>query len=156
MKQQTFSDIEYSNRRRKTRRGVFLETMDALVPWSELVEMIRPYYYKNKRGRRPKDLEAMLRMYLLQSWFNLSSEGIEEAIYDSYSMRSFLRINFVEEQVPDATTLLRFRRLIEDHELEEKISDVIRAKLDEKDLVMHEGNVVEAIVFTAPNAAKKK
>lgn len=144
MKQQTFSDIEYSNRRRKTRRGSFLETMDALVPWDDLVEMIRPYYYKSKRGRRPKDLEAMLRMYLLQKWFTLSSEGIEEAIYDSYSMRSFLRINFVEEQVPDATTLLRFRKLLEEHGLRDKISDEIGARLDAKGLVLHEGNVVEA------------
>ena len=105
MKQQSFCDIEYSNRRRKTKREEFLDSMNEIIPWDQWIEFVRPYYYSNKRGRRPKDIEVMLRMYLMQNWFNLSDEGIEEAVYDSYAMRSFLGINFIDEQVPDATII---------------------------------------------------
>ena len=105
MKQQSFSDIEYANRRRKTKRESFLDSMNEIIPWSHWIDIIRPYYYNKKRGRHPIDIEIMLRMYLMQNWFNLSDEGMEEAIYDSYAMRSFLKINFIDEQVPDATTL---------------------------------------------------
>ena len=101
MKQQTFSDIEYSNRRRKTKREKFLDSMNEIIPWGHWIALIQPFYYSNKRGRKPKDIEVMLRMYLMQSWFNLSDEGIEEAIYDSYAMRNFLGINFLDEQIPD-------------------------------------------------------
>lgn len=101
MYQQTFGDIEYSNRRRITRREKFLAIMDAIIPWAEWIAMIQPYYYANTRGRKPKDIEVMLCMYLMQDWFNLS----DEAIYDSYAMRCFLGINFSEEQVPDVITL---------------------------------------------------
>jgi len=85
MNQLTISDIEYSNRRRKTKREEFLDSMDAIIPWSHWIGIIRQYYYSNKRGRRPIDIEIMLRMYLMQNWFNLSDEGMEEAIYDSYA-----------------------------------------------------------------------
>lgn len=105
MKQQSFSDIEYSNRRRKPKREAFLDSMNEIIPWDQWIELIRPYYYSNKRGRRPKDIEVMLRMYLMQNWFNLSDEGMEEAIYDSYAIRSFLGINFIDEQIPDATII---------------------------------------------------
>ena len=117
MKQQSFSDIEYANRRRKTKREAFLDSMNEIIPWSHWIELIKPYYYNKKRGRRPIDIEIMLRMYLMQNWFNLSDEGMEEAIYDSYAMRSFLGINFIDEQVPDATTLLKFRHLLEKHHI---------------------------------------
>ena len=112
MKQQTFSDIEYSNRRHTTKREAFLDSMDAIIPWDAWIELIRPYYYEGKRGRRPIDLEIMLRMYLLQNWFNLSDFGVEEAIYDSYAMRKFMRLDFMSQQVPDSTTLLHFRHLL--------------------------------------------
>ena len=95
MKQQTFSDLEYSKRKRKTKREEFLEIMDEIIPWDEWVGIIKPYYPSGKRGRPPKEIEVMLRMYLLQCWFNLSDEGIEEAIYDSYAMRSFVGIKFL-------------------------------------------------------------
>ena len=99
--------MEYANRRRKTKREAFLDSMNAIIPWSQWIELIRPYYYNKKRGRCPIDIEILLRMYLMQNWFNLSDEGMEEAIYDSYAMRSFLGINFIDEQAPDATTLNR-------------------------------------------------
>ena len=83
MKQQTISDVEYSARKRKTKREEFLEIMDEIIPWEEWVAYIAPYYPSGKRGRPPKGIEKMLRMYLLQCWFNLSDEGVEDAIYDS-------------------------------------------------------------------------
>ncbi len=146
MKQQSFSDIEYANRRRKTRREKFLDSMNEIVPWSEWREMIRPFYYRSRRGRRPKDLEVMLRMYLMQTWYSLSAEGMEEAACDSYAMRSFLGINFIDEQVPDATTLLRFRRLLEKHELDKRISRDLDIRLKKAGLVMHGGTVTDAVL----------
>ena len=125
MKQQTFSDFEYSNRKRKTKREVFLEIMDEIIPWDEWVGIIMPFYPSGKRGRPPKGIELMLRMYLLQIWFNLSDEGTEDAIYDSYAMRKFVGINFLEQDVPDATTLLKFRRLLEQNGLNKLFFDAI-------------------------------
>ena len=125
MKQQTFSDFEYSNRKRKTKREGFLEIMDEIIPWDEWVGIIMPFYPSGKRGRPPKGIELMLRMYLLQIWFNLSDEGTEDAIYDSYAMRKFVGINFLEEDAPDATTLLKFRRLLEQHGLNKLFFDAI-------------------------------
>ena len=110
-KQINFADIEYGNRRRKTTREEFLEKMESVIPWGKWVEIIEPYDPDGKRGRRPQSIERMLRMYLLQNWFSLSDEGIEDAIYDSYAMKQFMGVNFgVNEQVPDATTLCKFRR----------------------------------------------
>ena len=103
MKQQTFSDYEYSNRKRKTKREEFLEIMDEIIPWDEWISIIIPYYPSGKRGRPPIGIEIKLRMYLLQVWFNLSDEGTEDAIYDSYAMRKFMHLDFLEDSVPDAT-----------------------------------------------------
>ena len=109
MNQTTFSDIEYGNRKLITKREEFLDIMDEIIPWEEWVEFIRPYYPSGKRGRPVKGIEIMLRMYLIQNWFNLSDEGVEDAIYDSYAFRKFMKINFMTEQVPDATTLLEVK-----------------------------------------------
>lgn len=117
MKQITFSDMEYGNRKRTTKREEFLDIMEEIIPWEEWVEYVRPYYPDGKRGRPTKGIETMLRMYLLQVWFNLSDEGVEDAIYDSYAFRKFMKINFMSEQVPDATTLLKFRHMIEENHL---------------------------------------
>ena len=156
MKQQTFSDIEYSNRRRKTKREKFLDAMNEIIPWGHWIALIQPFYYSNRRGRKPKDIEVMLRMYLMQSWFNLSDEGIEEAIYDSYAMRNFLGINFLDEQVPDATTLLKFRHLLEQNHIGEKIFADVSDRLDKAGLMMHGGTIVDATIITAPSSTKNK
>ena len=113
MKQETFTDIEYSYRKKKTKREKFLEIMDEIIPWEEWVGVIEPYYPKGKRGRPPMGIEKMLRMYLLQIWFNLSDPATEDAIYDSYAMRKFTGIEFMTESVPDETTLCKFRHLLE-------------------------------------------
>lgn len=156
MNQLTFSDIEYANRKKKTKREEFLDSMDLIIPWEYWIEMIRPYYYKNTRGRRPIGIETMLRMYLMQVWFNLSDEGIEDAIYDSYAMRTFMHLDFNEQQVPDATTLLKFRHLLEKHSIGEKLFADVSARLDEAGLIMHGGTVVDATLIAAAPSTKNK
>ena len=154
MKQQTFSDYEYSNRKRKTKREEFLEIMDEIIPWDEWVSIIAPYYPTGRRGRPPKGIEKMLRMYLLQVWFNLSDEGTEDAIYDSYAMRKFIGINFLEEDVPDATTLLKFRRLLEKHGLNNLFFDAINRVMVETGHMLKGGSVVDATIINAPSSTK--
>lgn len=156
MKQHSFTDIEYSNRKKKTKREIFLKGMDEIIPWDSWIDMIRPHYPSGKRGRPPRGIERMLRMYLMQSWFNLSDEAVEDAIYDSYAMRSFMHIDFMKEQAPDATTLLHFRHLIEEHKIGEKIFADIYKRLDRAGLVMHGGTVVDATLVAAPTSTKNK
>lgn len=93
-KQQNFTDMEYTNRRRTTKREAFLEKMDAILPWQNWVALVAPYYPDGKRGRKPVEIEQMLRMTMLQVWFSLADEGVEDAIYDSYAMKSFMGIDF--------------------------------------------------------------
>ena len=156
MAQMTLSDMEYANRRRITKREAFLNSMEEIVPWEAWVEIIRPYYYSNRRGRKPIQIETMLRMYLMQTWFSLSDEGIEDAIYDSYAMRGFLHINFLEEQVPDATTLLKFRHLLEEHSFGEAMFNDIKERLEKAGLMMHGGTIVDATIIAAPSSTKNK
>lgn len=156
MKQQTLSDMEYSNRRKKTKREEFLDAMDEMIPWDYWVNLIRPYYPSGKRGRPPKNIEAMLRMYLMQNWFNLSDAGIEDAIYDSYAMRSFMHLDFFTQQVPDATTLLHFRHLLEENRIGEKIFADVKARLEKAGLMMHGGTIVDATIISAPSSTKNK
>lgn len=156
MNQLTFSDMEYSNRRKKTKREEFLDAMEEIIPWSYWVEMIRPSYFSNKRGRKPIGIETMLRMYLMQIWFNLSDEGIEDSIYDSYAMRSFMHIDFNEQQVPDATTLLKFRYMLEANKLGEKIFADVNNRLDKAGLMMHGGTIVDATLIAAPESTKNQ
>ena len=156
MNQQTFSDIEYSNRRKKTKREEFLDSMDEIIPWDYWIELIRAHYPSGKRGRPPRGIETMLRMYLMQNWFNLSDAAIEDAIYDSYAMRSFMHIDFLEEQVPDATTLLKFRHLLEEHKIGEQIFADVTARLEKSGLIMHGGTIVDATIIAAPSSTKNK
>ena len=154
--QQSFSDVEYSMRKRTTKRDEFLEGMDRIIIWNEWCEYIKPFYYKGTRGRPPMGIEKMLRMYLLQCWFNLSDEGVEEAIYDSYAFRKFMGINFAEEQVPDATTLLHFRHIIEENKIGEKLFNALKAAFDEAGLIYRGGTIVDASLIAAPNSTKNE
>lgn len=156
MAQLTFSDIEYSNRKRKTKREQFLDMMDKIVPWDQWIEIIKPYYPNSKRGRPAKGIEIMLRMYLMQNWFNLSDEGIEDAIYDSYAMRTFMHIDFTQQQVPDATTLLKFRHLLEENKIGEKIFADVNQRLDSAGLIMHGGTIVDATIISSTSSTKNK
>ena len=154
MKQQTFSDIEYSMRKRKTKREEFLEIMEEIIPWEEWVTLIRPLYYKGKRGRPPRGIEVMLRMYLVQAWYNMSDEGVEDAIYDSYALRKFVGIDFLSEQAPDATTLLHFRHLLEESQLGRAMFEGIKRLMDETGHLMHGGTIVDATIINAPSSTK--
>jgi IS5 family transposase len=154
MKQPSFSDIEYSLRRRKTKREDFLKIMDDIIPWDEWVAYIEPYYPSGQRGRPPLGIEKMLRMYLLQSWFNLSDEGIEDAIYDSYAFRSFMKINFTTEQAPDATTLLKFRHMLEKHNIGHVFFRAISGTLEQCGYMMRGGSIMDATLIAAPSSTK--
>lgn len=156
MKQISLSDIEYSNRRRKTKREEFLDTMDAIIPWQQWVDLIKPVYPNGKRGRKPTDIETMLRMYLMLVWFNLADETIEDAIYDSYAMRSFMRIDFCTRQVPDATTLLKFRHLLEENKIGEMIFADVNSRLDAAGLMMHGGTIVDATIIASSGSTINK
>ncbi|MGL5824620.1 MAG: IS5 family transposase [Nocardioides sp.] len=155
--QPSFTDVEYGNRRRTSKREQFLETMDATIPWAEWVGVIEPHYYADrpgKRGRKAKPIATMLRMYLLQAWFSLSDEGVEDAIYDSYAMRRFMRLDFAVEQVPDATTLLGFRHLMEEHQLGEALFAAQNEIFDREGWIMRGGSIVDATIIAAPSSTK--
>ncbi|MBK7274803.1 MAG: IS5 family transposase [Actinomycetales bacterium] len=155
--QPSFTDVEYGNRRRVSRREQFLETMNATIPWARLVALIEPFYYADragKRGRKAKPVETMLRMYLLQVWFSLSDEGVEDAVYDSYAMRRFLGLDFAVEQVPDATTLLHFRHLLEEHHVGEKLLAAQNEVFDANGWIMRGGSIIDATIIAAPSSTK--
>jgi len=128
--------------------------MDSTIPWTRWVGLIEPHYYTGKKGRKPKSLETMLRMYLLQVWFSLSDEGVEDAIYDSYAMRTFMGLDFGVEQVPDATTLLGFRHLLEKHELGQKLFESQNQIFDAQGWIMRGGSIVDATIIAAPSSTK--
>lgn len=154
MKQETFTDIEYSFRKKITKRENFLEIMDEIIPWDEWVAVIEPYYPKEKHGRPPMGIEKMLRMYLLQIWFNLSDPAIEDAIYDSYAMRKFTGINFMTEVVPDETTLCKFRHLLEVHGLNKLFFDAINRVMVATGHMIKGGTIVDATIINAPSSTK--
>ena len=156
-KQQNFTDLEYTNRRRTTKLEAFLEKMDATLPWKDWVALVVPYYPNGKRGRRPVEIEQMLRMTMLQTWFNLSDEGIEDAIYDSYAMKTFMVIDFsTGEQVPDATTLCKFRKLLNEHGLQKKFFDQVQQLLAKEGKLVSGGTIVDATIVEAPNSTKNR
>jgi IS5 family transposase len=157
MKQTSFASLEYAGKKRKTRRERFLGEMERVVPWTVLIALIEPHYPKSGRvGRPPIGVPRMLRMYFLQQWYSLSDEGLEDAICDSQAMREFVGIDLAREQVPDATTLLKFRRLLEQHELTKAIFEEVNAHLGERGLLMREGTLVDATIIAAPSSTKNK
>ena len=155
--QRSFSDLEYAAKKKVTRRDRFLGEIDAVTPWSVLVAEVEPFYPKgDSRGRPPIGLARMLRMYIAQQCFGLSDEGIEDAIYDSQAVRAFIGIDLSREAAPDATTLLRFRRLLETHGLTEGIFTAINTHLAQKGLLLKEGTVVDATIIAAPSSTKNQ
>lgn len=152
--QPSFTDAEYAMRRRPTRRETFLTMMDEVIPWVEWIALIEPHYFKGERGRKPRALETMLRMYLLQVWFSLSDEGVEEAIYDSHAMRRFMRLDFSVEQTPDATTLLHFRHLMERRQLGKALFEAQDRLFEANGWIMRGGSVIDATLIAAPSSTK--
>ena len=159
MKQISFAQAEHQNKKKVTRRERFLTQMEALVPWQRLIDALSPAYFPNaagKRGRPPIGLERMLRIYFLQQWYALADEALEDAIYDSQAMRDFVGIDLAIESVPDATTLLRFRHLLEKHALTQRIFEEINTHLAEQGLFMREGTIVDATIVAAAPSTKNK
>jgi IS5 family transposase len=155
--QSSFSDLEYAAKKKVTRRDRFLAEIETITPWAALVAEIDGYYPKGGgRGRPPIGLERMLRMYIAQQCFGLSDEGIEDAIYDSQAIRRFVGIDLSREDAPDATTLLKFRRLLECHGLTRRIFETINAHLAEQGLMLREGTIVDATLIAAAPSTKNR
>ena len=155
-RQMSFAQSEYAKKKKTTRREKFLAEMERVVPWGRLVALIEPHYPAGKRGRPPVGIERMLRIYFLQQWYGLADEALEDTIYDSQAMRSFVGIDLGREAVPDATTLLKFRRLLEAHELTRRIFEEVVALLTERKLLMREGTLVDATIIAAPSSTKNR
>jgi transposase, IS5 family len=155
MKQQmSFAQSEYAGKKKVTRRERFLGEMEKVVPWARLCGVIAPHYPKGERGRPPIGIERMLRIYFLQQWYALADEALEDALYDSQALRTFAGIDLSVEAVPDATTLLKFRHLLEAHDLTRAIFSEVSAMLEERKLLMKEGTIVDATIIAAPSSTK--
>jgi len=146
--------MAWNTKGKVTRRERFLAEMDAVIPWQRLMARIEPHYPKAGAGRQPLGLEKMLRIYFLQQWFNLSDPAAEDAIYDSESMRRFARVELSDDVVPDETTILRFRHLLEEHGLTAGIFQEIQGLLEEKRLLLRAGTIVDATIIAAPSSTK--
>jgi len=153
-KQRTFASMAWQSKGKVTRRERFLAEMDAVIPWARLLALIEPHYPKAGNGRQPLGLEKMLRIYFLQHWFNLSDPQAEDAIYDSESMRRFARVELGDDVVPDESTILRFRHLLEQQRLSEAIFAAVRELLEERRLLLHAGTIVDATIIAAPSSTK--
>jgi len=156
MKQQTLTGLEkYA---KTTRRAQFLADMASIVPWKDLESVVEPVYPKGSElgGRPPIALQKMLRMYFLQLWFNLSDPAVEEALYDSASMREFVGIDLGAEPVPDETTVCKFRHLLEKHELGKKLLGAVNEYLRLHGIKISNGTIVDATIITAPSSTKNK
>ncbi len=157
MKQQTLAmaaDQTFETYRKPTRRDEFLKTMEAIVPWAALCAVIEPHYPKAGNGRPPIGLERMLRIHFIQHWFNLADLACEEALYDSASLRRFVGIDLGREPVPDATTMLKFRRLLNDNKLGEALFAQVGQVLQSKGFKVNTGTIVDATIIGAPSSTK--
>ena len=155
MEQPTFADLVYDAKKRQTRREIFLERMDGLIPWQKLEERIRPFYAKPGQGRRPYPLPVMLRIHCVQLFYNLSDPGMEDLLYEAESVRRFAGLSLAEA-LPDETTILNFRHLLERHELGKGLLDEINAHLESQGLRLREGTIVDASIIEAPSSTKNR
>lgn len=152
--QRTFADLAWAQKGKVTRRERFLGEMDRVVPWNDLVNLIAPHYPKAGNGRPPLGLEKMLRIHFLQHWFDLSDPQAEDVLYDSESMRRFVGITLGEDVVPDESSILRFRHLLEEHNLSAAIFDGVRGLLKDKGILVQSGTIVDATIINAPSSTK--
>ncbi len=155
MSQRSFASAEYAMKKKRTRREKFLGEMERVVPWARLIAVIEPLYPSSGRvGRQPIGVPRMLRMYCLQQWYGLADEALEDALYDSQALRDFVGIDLSRESVPDATTLLKFRRLLNDNDLTRALFEEINAHLGRQGLLMRAGSIVDATIIAAPSSTK--
>lgn len=152
----SFASLAYDSKKKRTRREKFLQEMDRVIPWKDLIQIIERHYPKAGSGRQPMPLEKMLRIYFMQQWYGLSDPAMEDALYDIESMRRFAGVDIAVGTVPDETTILHFRHLLEKHGLTRKIFDKTKRYLSEKGLLLREGTIVDATIINAPSSTKNR
>lgn len=150
----SFSDLEYAVKKKTTRKEKFLAEMDEILPWKEMLSVIKRYYPRRGQGRPPVHLESMLRIYFMQQWYGLSDPAMEDSLYDITSMRLFAGLGL--DNIPDETTILRFRHLLERHHLTEKLFRKTEKYLSERNLILSEGTIVDATIVSAPSSTKNQ
>ncbi|MDP5359087.1 MAG: IS5 family transposase [Paracoccaceae bacterium] len=157
-KQPAFPGLRQSMKKKQTRREKFLGEMDAVVPWPRMLALIGPHYPKvgPKGGRPPMPLERMLRIYFLQNWYALSDPMAEEMLYDSDAMRQFVGIELGDDRIPDETTILNFRHLLETHQLTEKLFVEVNTHLANQGITLRSGTLVDATIIDAPSSTKNE
>jgi len=155
-RQMSFSEREFASKKRVTRKEAFLAVMEQVVPWKRLVDRLEPHYPKGHRGRPPMGLERMLRLLVVQNCFGLSDEGLEDAVYEIQSIRQFVGVDLNSDVVPDATTVLKFRRLLEEHKLARAIFEEVNASLAANGFYMKQGTIVDATIIAAPSSTKNE
>jgi len=151
----SFGDAEFANKKKRTRRELFLADMEKVVPWKALVTLLEPFYCSAERGRRPYPLQTMLRVHLMQNWFGLSDPAMEEALYEIGSMRAFAKLSLART-IPDETTILNFRRRIEENDLAEDILTLVNKDLARQGLMLKRGTIVDATIISAPSSTKNQ
>src|ERR1700737_202129 len=161
MKQQTLAAAAdqgagFEQYRKPTRRNVFLDTMHKIMPWSALCAIVEPYYPRRGNGRPPIGLERMMRIHFIQHWFNLADLACEEALYDSAGLRGFVGIDLGCEAVPDATTMLKFRHLLEQHKLGEQLFAEAGRMLQASGVTLKTGTIVDATIIAAPSSTRNR
>jgi IS5 family transposase len=156
MKQRTFASLAYENKKVVTKREKFLNEMNQVIPWKRLLKIIEPHYPKAGNGRPPMPMETMLRIYFLQQWYALGDQAAEESLYDMESMRSFAGLELSEDAIPDESTILNFRRLIETHELGNELFHDINAYMVTQGIIVSKGSMVDATIIQAPSSTKNK
>lgn len=156
MKQESLSMTGYFDKGKRTRREQFLSEMEQVMPWSRLCGLIEPHYPKGSPagGRPPLPMERMFRIYCLQQWYNLSDPAAEEALYDSITMRRFARVHTDADIIPDESSILKFRRLLEEKKLTERLLSEINAHLAERGMLVGKGTIVDATIINAPSSTK--
>lgn len=156
MTQLSFSDAEYAGKRKQTRREKFLAEMELAVPWRALLALIEPVYPKAGKGRRPYAMDTMLRIHLMQNWFGYSDPAMEEALYEVAPLRRFAKLSLSRGSVPDETTILNFRWLLETHALAPALLAAVNTHLADKGLLPRQGTIVDATIIHAASLTKNK
>jgi len=154
MKQPSFADLAYENKKKITRKERFLGEMDSVLPWSVMLKPIKTKYPKGSRGRPPVSVETLLRIYFMQQWYALSDPAMEDSLYDIESMRRFAKVDL--ESIPDETTICRFRHYLEARHLTKKLFQVTEQYLSERGLILSEGTIVDASIISAPSSTKNE
>lgn len=154
IKQNSF--LALAQQQKKLRKEKFLEEMEEIIPWMDFCRAIAPYYEEKHTGRKKMEMIMMLKIYFLQQWFNLSDPAAEEEVYDRGSFQKFLGIDLLSQSVPDETTILNFRHLLETHRLQERFFAVVKEQLEARGFLMKEGTIVDATIIAAPSSTKNR